>query len=195
MLKSTRKNRACLFHDLNQWLEKETKMFCTILWMFINAKYNGVIWNFTMDEVKAIAKSQNLQWEFDYKNWAYTKDSNDAFLEYLDSKGIEYNCLVTKDDTEVLEWIERWYAVWIGIWVNNKFLNDRKDGKIDWFDYSEFKWNIGHFCNFAKWTARWTITDWKEMCIDSYFVTNSTYDCDIKKVLQEIDQSTKYIIF
>ena len=197
MIKSTRLNRACLFHDKNQGLERETKMVCTIMGMFINAKYNGVIDSFTMDEIKAIAKLQEEKGQFDYDDWAYTIYSNQAVLEYFDSKGIEYNCFRTKDDTEVLDWIKRWYAVWVGISANKDFFKDRKDGKVDWIDYSKFKGTIGHFTNFIKWTQRGekVTEDGKEMCLDSYFVTNSTYECDIKKVLDQLDQPTKYIIY
>lgn len=197
MIKSTKLNKACNFHDLNQSLEKETKMVCTIAWMFINAKYNWVIVDVTMDEIKAIAKSQSEKGQFDYDDGAYTIYSNQAVLEYFDSKGVEYTCITTKDDTEVLNWIERGYSVWIGISANKDFFNDRKDWKVDWIDYSKFKWNIGHFTNFIKWTCRGKFDcsdNGKEMCLDSYFVTNSTYECDIKKVLQELDQPTKYII-
>ena len=197
MIKSTKLNRACLFHDKNQGLDKLSKMICTIIWMFINAKYNGVIESFTMDEVMAIVKSQEAKWEFDYKKWAYTKDSNKAFLEYLDSKGIEYTCETTTNDSVALEWISRGYAVWVGIGVNSNYWNDRKDWVLELEDYSKYKGNIWHFCNFIKWTCRWTFDCWdngNEMCLDSYFTDNSTYKCDIANVLQQLDQPTKYII-
>ncbi len=197
MIKSTRLNKACLFHDVNQWDEKLTRNMCTIYGMFINAKYNGVIKDFTEEEIITIAKKQSDKWEFDYSKWAYTIHSNQAVLDYFDSKGIEYTCITTKDDSEAYEWIKRGYSVWTWIKVNKEYFNDRKDGALDLEDYSKYKGTIWHFTNFIKWTQRGEkiSDDWKEMCLDSYFTTNSTYKCDIKKVLKELDQPTKYIIY
>lgn len=198
MFKTTRLNRACLFHDVNQWDEKLTSYMCTIYWMFINAKYNWVITDFSEDEIIAIAESQAAIWKFDYNKWAFTIDSNKAVLDYFDSKGIEYTCLSTTNDTEVIEWVERWYAVGTWIKINSTFLEDKKDWKLDLEDYSKYIWGIGHFTNLIQWTARGEFTwsdNGKEMFLDSYFTDNSTYECDIDKVLKELDQNTKYIIF
>lgn len=197
-LKSNKLNKSCLFHSVNQWDETLTRMMCTIYGQFINAKYNGVIKDFTEDEIIKIAEDQYKKWLFDYNKWAYTKHSNQAVLDYFDSKGIEYTCISTTDDTEALEWIERWYAVGVGISVNSVFLEDKKDGRLDLSDYTKYKGNIGHFTNLIKWTCRWEFNceeNWKEMFLDSYFTNDSTYECDIKKVLKHIDQETKYIIF
>lgn len=199
MIKSTRLNTACLFHDVNQWDETETRNMCTIYSMFVNAKYNWVIKDFTEDDIKTIAKKQSEIWEFGYNWGAYTEHSNRAFLDYLDSKGIEYTCVSTKDDTKAYNWIERGYAVAVWIKVNTLFADDRKDWKLDLMDYPKYKWDQGHITNFIKWTARGTFensTDiWKESCLDSYFTKTSIFDCDIKKVLKEIDQPTKFIIY
>ena len=198
MHKDQKNNTACLFHDKNQWLDTLSQMICTIIWQFINAKYNGVIKYFTMLEVMNLAISQEEKGEFSYTNGAYTADSNKAFLEYLDSKGIEYTCDTTTDDSEAMEWIEKWYAVWVWISVNNNYWQDRKDWSLELNDYSKYKGSIWHFCNFIKWTCIGEFDCWdngKEYCLDSYFVESSTYECDIKKVLDQLDQNTKYIIY
>lgn len=198
MFKSTKQNTACLFHDENQGLDKLSQMICTIIWQFINAKYNGVIKDFTMDEVMDLVKSQEEKWEFSYTEGAYTSHSNKAFLEYLDSKGIQYTCETTTDDSVAYEWAERGFAVWVWIKVNDNYWQDRKDWTLELNDYSKYKGNIGHFSNYIIWTCRgeFDCTDnGKEMCIDSYFVKNSTYECDIKKVLEQLDQNTKYILY
>jgi len=167
--------------------------------MFINAKYNGVIKDFTEEEIITIAKKQSDKWEFNYSKWAYTIHSNNAVLDYFDSIGVEYTCETTKDDSVALEWISRGYSVWIWIKVNKEYFNDRKDGSLDLEDYSKYKGTQWHFTNVIKWTARGKFKGssdiGKEMFLDSYFTTNSTYKCDIKKVLKELDQPTKYIIY
>ena len=198
MQKDYKNNTACLFHDKNQWLDTLSYMICTIIWHFINAKYNWVIKDFTMVEVMGVVKSQEEKGEFSYTEWAYTSNSHNAFLEHLKSKGIECTSETTRDDSEAMEWIEKGYAVWVGISVNNNYWQDRKDWSLELSDYSKYKGSIWHFCNFIKWTCRGKFDCWdngKEYCLDSYFVESSTYECDIKKVLEQLDQPTKYIIY
>ena len=191
-------NTACLFHDVNQWDEEITKMMCTIYFGFINAKYNWIIKSFTEDDIKEVAKSQHEKWLFDYKKWGYLSHWIKAVYEWLNENWYSCNLSRTKDDIKVIDWLERWYSVWLWIKVDAaKFYQDKQDGKLDKDNYEDYKWNDGHATNLIIWTSRWTFSsssDWKEMFLDSYFTKSSTYECDINEVLEDIDMTTKYII-
>ena len=191
-------NTSCLFHDVSQWDERITRNMCTIYYVFINAKYNWVIKDFTEDDIKTVAKSQADKGLFDYNKWAYTYHSTLAVIEYLKNKWITCNLFYTKRDSEVYDYLDRWYAVWVWLMINKKFIKDRADGSLDLSDYSMYQWSIWHATNLIKWTCRGKFDcedNGKEMFLDSYFTKNSTYTCDIKKVLENIDQATKYVIF
>jgi len=51
-------NKACKFNITNQYDEKITSYMCTIYSPFINAKYNGIIKDFTEDMIKEVAEIQ-----------------------------------------------------------------------------------------------------------------------------------------
>jgi len=190
-------NKACLFHDVNQKDEVITKMMCPIYFGFINAKYNWIIDGFNEDDIKEVAEKLNKAWKFSYKDWGYLSHWITAVYDHLNDNWYDCNLSRTKNDSEVKEWLNRWYAVWLGIKVNNNFYKDTKDGKIDTIDYKELKGNIWHATNIIKWTCRgkFDCTDnWKEMILDSYFIKGSTYTCNIDEVLAELDMETKYII-
>ena len=191
-------NKVCLFHDKNQGDEEITRMMCTIYFAFINAKYNGVIQEFTEDQIKEVAKRQYEKWEFDYQKWAYLSKSVNSVYDYIrNDMGIECSLGMTKLDSEALDWIERGFAVWIGIKVNNIFYNDKLDGKLDMADYQVYKWEMGHATNIIKWNCRGgECSDMgTEYILDSYFTKNSLYECNIKEVLEDIAMTTKYVIF
>lgn len=191
-------NTACNFHSVNQGDEKLTRMMCTIYAPFINARYNGVIKGFTEQDIKDVAEICNKKWTFSYTNGGYGSDWVYAFQEWLlKEQGIRCTVISTKDDTEALKWTERWYATLLGIKYNSYFAKDIKDGKIDTKDYKDLRWKNGHFTNVIKWTSRGEFNsseDGKEMFLDSYFITNSTYECDLKEVFEDLDMPTKYII-
>ena len=192
-------NTACRFHDVNQNDENISKMMCTIYYAFINAKYNWVIKSFTEDGIKNLASRQFSLWKFSYENGWRLDYWLHAVIDYIKTDmGIECNLATFTKDSDLEDWLNRWFAVWIGIKVNKTFLQDKKDWKLDLLDYKGYKWNIWHATNIIRWMCRWEdvcSTKWKEMFLDSYFVKNSTYECDIKEVLSEIEMETKYIIF
>lgn len=192
-------NTACLFHAVNQWDETITKMMCTHYFAFINAKYNWVIKSFTEDDIKASAKLAYDLWTFDYEKWGKLSDWVTWVIRYLkEVKWINCNLLTITSDWEAREMLEKWYAVWLWIKVNNKFYPDKVDWKLDLLDYKGYRWNIWHATNVIKWTCRWKFdcTDnWEEMFLDSYFWKSSTYKCNIKEVFQDIDMTTKFVLF
>lgn len=188
-------NTACLFHDVNQWDEKLTKMMCTIYFGFINAKYNWVIKDFTEKEIKAVAEEQYEKGRFSYERWGRLNDGINAVFDYLNSKWYTCNLTSLKNDREAKEWLERWYAVWLWISVDSKkFYQDKKDWKLDLLDYKWYKGNVWHATNLIKWTERGKIKNWEEFFLDSYFWKSSIYKCDIDEVFEDIDMSTKRIL-
>lgn len=192
-------NTACLFHDVNQWDEKITKNMCTFYAPFINAKYNGVIKDFTEDDIKAVAEMQYKKGLFSYENGWYGSHWVNAVIDYLkEVKWINCNLATCSNDKELKDWYDRWYGVILWIWVNSTFYYDKADGSLDLTDYSKYKWTANHFTNFIKWTCKWKYnceTNWKEMLLDSYFNWNSTYECNIEDLISSVDMPTKYIIF
>ena len=198
IVNSNELNTACNFHDVNQWDETITKQMCTRYAPFINAKYNWVIDSFTEEDIKEVSEIWIANGTFWYDKGWYWKNGVYDFQEWLlNKKWIRCTVLETKDDTEALDWHERGYAVLIWIEYNSEYKNDKKDGKVDWEDYSVFKWDIGHFTNTIKWTSRGQFNgtdDWKEMILDSYFIEGSTYEVDTKKLFNSIDLPTKYVI-
>jgi len=191
-------NKACFFHDVNQWDEEMTRMMCTIYFWFINAKYNWVIPEFTEDDIKEVAKTQHDKWLFSYENWGKLSDWIFAVYDRLNEKWYDCDIEWTKNDTEAKNRLKRWYAVWLGINVDASiFYQDKLDWKLDATNYQDYKWDDGHATNIIIWTSRWTFSsesDWKEMFLDSYFTKSSTYECNIDEVLQNVDMATKYII-
>ena len=191
-------NKVCLFHDVNQWDEIITKMMCSIYAPFINAKYNWVISDFSEKDIKAVAKIQHEAWKFDYKLWAYSKDSVPAVVDYIkNTMWVECNLAVSKNDSELTEWINRWFATMLGLKVNRSFYNDKLDGKLDAMDYASYKWDTWHFTNIIKYNCRGKECEdmGQEYILDSYFWKSSIYKCNIKEILKNIDMRTKYIIF
>jgi len=59
--------------------------------------------------------------------------------DFLERKGIRCNILETKNNTEVLNWFNRGYAIAHGIFVNGAFYRDSKDGVLNTQNYAEFK--------------------------------------------------------
>jgi hypothetical protein len=191
-------NKSCMFHWVNQWDEKLTKMMCTIYFWFINAKYNWVIKLFTEDNIKEVAKTQFNKWLFSYKNWGKLSDWIKAVFGWLNDNWYDCNLWNTKKDSEVKDWLNRWYAIWLWIYVNKTFYNDKLDWSLDLEDYNKYKGTIWHATNLIKWTCRWKFdceSNWKEMFLGSYFSKGSTYKCNIDKVLENIDMDTKYCIY
>lgn len=201
MLKSNTLNTDCLFHYTNQWDEQLTRYYCTIYFAFINAKYNGVIKDFTEDEIKEVAEIQKEAGKLKPKggkleDWIY------AVRDYLERKGIRCNILQTKDNTEVLNWFDRGYAIAHGILINNNLYYDSKDWVINTKNYAEFKGDQWHATNAIKWTERGeNLNRTEEYILDSYFGKqstgnyNSTYRCNFEEVIENIAMPTKYIIF
>ena len=192
-------NTVCHFHWVNQWDEEITEMMCTMYFVFINAKYNGVIKSFTEDDIKKATRKQFDLWKFSYEDGWRLDYWIEWGIDYIKNEmWIECNLATFTKDSDLDDWLDRWFAVWIGIKVNSKFLEDKKDWELDLLDYKGYKWNIGHATNIIRWMCRWADscdTKWKEMFLDSYFVKNSTYKCNIKEVLEDIEMTTKYIIF
>lgn len=192
-------NTTCVFHDVNQWDELITRMACTHYFAFINAKYNWVIADFTENDIKISIEKAFSDWTFDYKKWWRLSDWIESVIRYLkEVKWVICNLATLYSDKEVEEMLDKWYAVWVWIGVNNKFYTDKQDGKLDLLDYVNYKGSIGHATNLIKWTCRGKFDcadNGKEMFLDSYFWKDSTYECNIKEVLEDIDYPTKYIIF
>jgi len=191
-------NTACLFHSVNQWDETISRMMCTIYFWFINAKYNGVIKDFTEADILKVAERQVKAWKFNYTTWWKLVDWIEAVVNYI-TNDLKTPCNLwsTDSDIEAMDWINRWFAVWIWIKVNKTFLEDRKDWKLNTLDYKDLKWDMWHATNIAKYNCRWLQCSdiWKEFFLDSYFVSDSTYSCNIKEVLEDIEMITKFVIF
>ena len=191
-------NKVCLFHDVNQWDDQLTRMMCTLYFVFINAKYNGVIKSFTEDDINIVANRQASIGKFDYEEWGDLSDGIEAVVEYIKTDmWIECSLWIFKQDAELKDWLDRWFAVWLWIKVNSTFYNDKLDGKLDMKDYQAYKGNTGHATNILKYNCRGLeCSDMdKEYFLDSYFSKSSIYECNIKEVLEDIAMPTKYIIF
>ena len=191
-------NKACYFHDVNQWDEEKTRYLCSIYFWFINAKYNWAIKHFTEDDIKEVAQLEVEKGLLDYKKWWVFLDGIKAVHQWLLKKW--YNCHLWwwQDDNETNEWINKWYAVWVWLGVNSRFYKDKLDGQLDNINYNKYKWDIWHSTNIIKWNCRGTMecSDlWKEYILDSYFVKSCIYNCNIQKVLEKLAMNTKYIIF
>ncbi len=190
-IKRIKENTACLFHDANQADERITRKLCTIYFGFINAKYNGVIKSFTEDQVKEVAAKQVAKGKLSYTTGGALVDWALAVAEYL-------NCtlLSTKEDYEVEQWLDKGYAVWLGIRVNGRWSKDFWiDGALDELDYAEYKGGMGHATNFIRWQGRGenTASNGEEFVLDSYFVKRAAYKCSIEQILEDVDMFTKYI--
>lgn len=196
-IKSNKLNTDCLFHGVNQWDETLTRMMCTRYFAFINAKYNWVIKSFTEQDIKDCAEEDYNNWTFDYRDWWTLQSGAESVQEWLQvNKWVTCDLIVTTNDIEVYDYLDRGYAVWLWIAVNSLFYSDKKDWKLDLVDYVWYKWNIGHATNIIKWTCRgaFDCTDnGNESILDSYFGKSATYKCNIKEILQDIDMNTKYI--
>ncbi len=191
-------NDIALFSAVNQWDDEKSRMYCTIYAPFINAKYNCWI-QFTEQDIYEVAYRQIQKWLLSESNWGKISDWVYAVLEYLEEKHWrKFNLTISKSDTEVQDWLSRWFAVEIGIKVNSQWFPDLQDGKIDRFqDYVNYRWDIGHATTIYRWIGRWDelASDyWREGFLTSYVTTKCTFEADIKEVLEDIEMNTKYII-
>ena len=174
-LKST--NDISLFHSLDQWDEKITKMMCTFYSPVINMKYNCWI-VMTEDDIKIIAKRQADKGMFSYTEWGKWLDWIEAVYNYVVENSRERGWKIPnlaifrkEDEAELLKWYDRGYASVIGIKVSREFYKDARDWVIDIKDYAGLKGKIGHFTNITKWIGRWDpeVMDYgTELFIDSY---------------------------
>ena len=198
-------NKIALFHDFDQSDEEETRMMCSFYAPAINLKYNCWI-QLTEDDLKLIARKQMTLWDFDAVEWGSWSDWVKAVYDYVkeNAEGRWWdipNLATTKTDADLDKWIELWYAIIIWIKVNSEFYKDAiDDWKLNSFnDYLNYKWDLWHFTNVARWTGRNTESEsnWNEFVIDSFFkhFNQATYECEIEEILEDIDMTTKYLFF
>lgn len=191
-------NTACLFPDVNQWDEKITRMACTIYAWFINAKYNGVIPSFTEADIKIVMDRQLKKWLWSETAGWKLVDWILAVKYYIEND-LKLPCSYSTSakDSDVMNWINAWFAVNTWIKVNKLFWQDKKDWHLDAINYIDYKWDTWHSTNIAKWNCRGgeCADKGKEFFIDSYFIKDSTYTCNIKEVLEDIDLINKYILY
>lgn len=193
-------NPHCKFHNLNQWDEELTKMYCTIYAPAINLKYNCDI-ALTEEDIKYIANKQVQKNLLSHKKGGrgsdWVKAVYDFVKENASERGWKVPNLVTlspSDTTLLKSFINRGYAVTIWIKVSKNFYLDVADDRElnDFEDYLNYFGWIWHFTNIAKWIKN----NPHDMIIDSYFDRKwSIYKVDIDKVLAKIAMRTKYVFF
>ena len=198
-------NKVALFHEFNQWDEEETLMMCSFFAPAVNLKYNCWI-NLTEEDIKLIAKKQEEKELFSYTNWWYSKDWVEAIYQFVKDNATTRwwnipNLATVTNDTEVLDWIRRWYSTMVWIKVNKVFYNDLKDWIVEDFeDYTNYKWDIGHFLNLATWTWRFTFKEdkYEDFMLDNYAFSDKRKNLvksDIEEILSDLDMKTKFVFF
>lgn len=201
-------NKNALFTTLNQGKKKFTHWACPVFAPAINLKYNC---NIKLEEkdIDIILKQMQLNWKRDPKKWARWSDWVKYVMNYLKAnkkrlwikklpKVIRFT---NKKPWNLQEYIKKWYAVLIGIWVSKRFVSDARDWKIEDFnDYKNYKWtSLRHFTNLCRWTWRGTFTEDKhhDFILDSYSFNVKwnewLYECNWKEVLEDIAYNTKYL--
>ena len=172
---------------LNQWDNKTQFYQCTFYASAQNLSYNCWI-TLTEADIDEIAKEQEKLWLFSYTKGAYALHSTNAILKWLKKKWYKVPQLLQLiNDYDVEQFLKNGYMVMTGISVNKKFKEDILDWKLDPLDYKDLKWeDLKHFLNIRQ--------EEKTELIDNYFWRKSNiYECDLKELLQDISQRTKFI--
>lgn len=204
-------NKIALFNELNQGANKFSWYWCSLFAPAINLKYNCWI-TLTLEDLKIIWEKQIklklLDPNFGWKWSDGIKAVYNYVIENAEKRNWSIPNLIEFDNSnniEVLDWIDRWYMVTLGIQVNKSFKADILDGKLDLYqDYNKYKWtDLAHFTNITRWKSRfiWFKSEDfnSEQFIDSYAFNSKwnpwIYKCNIEKVLNSFDMNTKYLFF
>jgi hypothetical protein len=172
------KNTVALFNDLNQWDSKLQQRACTIFETAVAMKYNIKWVNLLESDLDIIIKQQIKNWKLSVTSWWKAIDWIKATIDYANKKywkNIKYEIIPSINLKRINELLDLWYAISIMIKVNQKFIDDVKDWKMDesnYFKYTTWK-TLWHDTTLIKW--KWRFTPWydwedlnKLMIIDTY---------------------------
>lgn len=175
------KNPVKLFNHLNQ-KEDWYRQWCPVYSAIINLKYNCWIeLNKTdIDEIIKICKSKGFRSE---QAWWYGKPCFTEVYNYAIKKypWISYS-IIDRNSPNFSYYFDKHYMLTIWIGVNSKWIEDKKDWKIDEKEYTNLAWNdLNHFTNIMRW--EWWSEDWKNFFYDSYFwKEDNLYEFDFKEI-------------
>jgi len=204
------------FHDYNQRKHKKYHFCCAVFAPIINITCN--CWkthniNFTREDIDKIVDRMVNAWKLDLKRgalwldwvnyvYSYLKEQVKKWRKNLDWQKWKVPNLVTFyhwDEKELMWFVDRWYIFMFWMWVNNEFVRDMIDWKIEKYeDYAKYKWDkLKHFTNSGKMLRLWE-NYLDNFILDSYAYNQYKlswiyYNFNIKEALEDIMMRSKYI--
>jgi len=162
------------FPVVNQWNQKDTRMFCTIYAPYITWRYNSWIYLWDTEEqvekeIKRIAKQQIDKWLLSETKWWKWSDWVWAW-----EREYKVNVLILnkwKDRQLIKDLLSKWIALTTWIKIDIDFVLDSKDWELDWTwnKYSDWTRTIWHFTTIAWANPDVVNIKWyKYMFVDSY---------------------------
>jgi len=205
-----------VFHNFNQRKAKKRWFCCAVFAPIINITCNCKITHnidFIREDIDIIVDRMVKAGKLDLKKWALWLDWVNYVYSYLKEQVAKWrknkswkkwkcpnlSTFYHEDEEELIKWINRWYIALIWFWINNEFVKDMIDWKIEKYeDYKKYKWDkLKHFTNMGKW-LRSEEKYWNEFIIDSYAYNKYKFkwiywNFSIKEWLEDLCFRSKYI--
>ena len=193
-------NKIALFGDLNQGRRRESWYQCSIYSLAINLQYNCWI-RLSEDDLDIIAHEMVKDGVMDLKVGAYMSDASKYVISYITKrqkylwidKLPEFKQYSNRTESDkIRELNKNWFSTVILLKVNNDFVKDSRDWKIERFeDYVNYKWRINHFTNLSRWIWRGDKSVKKyDFILDSYSYNEAEnswlYEVDAKEIFEDL---------
>ena len=217
-----------VFHIFDQRKHKKYHYCCSVFAPFVNVTVNcrkthnidlnrndlDIVIDRMVKDWKLLIK-KNSKW-FAWGKWEdwffytlnYIKEQvklwrkNEDWKEWIVPNYAEFKRQT--DDKNLMTFINNWYAILVWMWVNEQFVRDMIDWKIEKYeDYKNYKWDkLKHFTNIWKWLRTWPWWQryWEEFMLDNYAHNQYWFkwmywNFNIKEWLEDILYPTKYVFF